>query len=71
MLLWASEFLNVFGKVAVLCHQVFKGLLDHYGVTSFNLLAVQGQVLAILVENQGRMNYGSQIVNNRKVGITN
>ena len=49
--------------------KMFRGLLDRYGTTSFNLLAVEGQELSILVENQGRINFGSQILNNRKVGL--
>ncbi|KAK2167747.1 hypothetical protein NP493_1263g00055 [Ridgeia piscesae] len=50
---------------------MLRGLLDRYGTTSFNLLAVEGQELSILVENQGRTNYGSNILNNRKGIVSN
>ena len=61
---------ELFNFCYILCNlQLFRGLLDRYGTTSFNLLAVEGQELSILVENQGRINFGSQLLNNRKVGL--
>ncbi|KAI0240842.1 Beta-galactosidase [Lamellibrachia satsuma] len=50
---------------------IFRGLLDRYGVTSFNLLVVESQTLSILVENQGRINFGSELFSNRKGLISN
>jgi beta-galactosidase len=44
-----------------------QGMLDRNGATSLNLLAKKGQHLNILVENQGRINFGAQINGNRKV----
>ena len=62
--------MELFNLYFILCNlQMLRGLLDRYGTTSFNLLAVEGQELSILVENQGRTNYGSKILNSRKVGL--
>ncbi|ELU13067.1 hypothetical protein CAPTEDRAFT_174701 [Capitella teleta] len=43
-----------------------QGMLDRTGATSMNILSRKGQSLDILVENQGRINFGAQINGNRK-----
>lgn len=47
-----------------------QGVVDRRGSMSFNILVKRGQNLDILVENQGRVNYGSQINQNKKVYAT-
>jgi beta-galactosidase len=42
-------------------------MVDRNQATSLNTYAQQGQTLDILVENQGRLNYGSVINDNKKV----
>lgn len=50
----------------------FVGLLERdSGVTNMSLSAQEGDSLLILVENQGRINYGGQMNNNRKGLISN
>lgn len=47
--------------------QMPTGLLNRNGATAFNMFALKGQTLDIIVENQGRINYGGQINDNKKV----
>ena len=42
-------------------------MVDRTGSTQFNTLGMRGQTLDIIVENQGRINYGAQINDNKKV----
>ena len=42
-------------------------MVDRNGLTEFTTLAMHGQTLHIIVENQGRINYGPQINDNKKV----
>jgi len=42
-------------------------MVDRTGSTEFNTFALHGQTLDIIVENQGRLNYGAQINDNKKV----
>jgi len=44
-------------------------MVDRTGSTQLNAFAVHGQMLDIIVENQGRINYGAQINDNKKVGL--
>jgi len=46
-----------------------RGMLFRNGQLSMNIFAKSGQVLDIIVENEGRINYGPDINNNRK-GLT-
>ena len=43
------------------------GMVDRTGSTELNTFAVRSHTLDIIVENQGRLNYGSQINDNKKV----
>jgi len=45
-------------------------MVDRSGSTQFNTFAVHGHTLDIIVENQGRINYGPQINDNKKVGLS-
>lgn len=49
-----------------LCAQVFKGLLERDTVLALNITGQQGDTVDILVENMGRVNFGSNI-NDHKV----
>jgi len=42
-------------------------MVDRAGSTQINTFGVQGQTLDIVVENQGRFNYGADINDNKKV----
>jgi len=42
-------------------------MVDRTGCTQLNAFAVNGQTLDVIVENQGRINYGGQINDNKKV----
>lgn len=44
-----------------------RGVLDRNGANSFNANGYPGQTVDIIVENQGRLNYGGQINDNKKV----
>lgn len=44
-----------------LCAQVFQGLLERDTVLVTNITGQQGDTLDILVENMGRVNFGSKI----------
>ena len=46
-------------------------MVDRAGSTQFNTFALHGQTLDIVVENQGRINYGAQINDNKKVRYFN
>ncbi len=52
-----------------ICLQLFHGIVDRRFETQLNLAARKGQTLSIIVENQGHINFGTQINGNRKVGI--
>lgn len=41
--------------------------MDRNGANSFNANGYPGQIVDIIVENQGRLNYGGQINDNKKV----
>ena len=43
------------------------GLLDRNAATSLNMFATEGQSLDIVVENQGRIGFGPEMNNNKKV----
>jgi len=43
------------------------GMVDRLGSTQLNTFALHGRELDIIVENQGRLNYGPQINDNKKV----
>ena len=51
------------------CVQISQGFVDRNGVTSLNIVAAKGQALDLFIENQGRINYGSGINDNRKVSF--
>ena len=44
-----------------MCAQVFQGLLERDTVLVRNITGQQGDTLDILVENMGRVNFGSKI----------
>ena len=48
-----------------------RGLVDRNGVTGLNILAQEDSILDIIVENQGRITYGKEILNNTKGLISN
>ena len=56
-------------NILLLCQfiQMVQGIVDNQAVKILNLVASKGQILDILVENHGRMNYGSEINDQRKV----
>jgi beta-galactosidase len=47
------------------------GVLDRYGSNSFQASGKAGQIVDIVVENQGRINYGDDINDNKKGLISN
>ena len=49
--------------------KVTQGFIDKEGLTTLNIVASKGQTLDIFVENQGRICYGSEINDNRKVSF--
>ena len=49
--------------------QVSRGFVDRNVITGMSLVAKQDQYMDIFVENQGRINFGSDILNNTKVGF--
>ena len=63
-----TTYILCYCDVAVIvCMQYSVGMVDRTGSTQLNAFAVRGQTLDIIVENQGRINYGSQINDNKKV----
>lgn len=48
--------------------QLVMGILERERETTVTITGMKGQYLDILVENQGRINFGSGILNNSKVG---
>lgn len=46
---------------ACLCGQVFQGLLERDTMLVINVTGQQGDTVDILVENMGRVNFGSKI----------
>jgi len=42
-------------------------MVDRAGSTQLNTFAIHGHTLDIVVENQGRINFGAQINDNKKV----
>lgn len=44
-----------------LCGQVFQGLLERDTMLVMNVTGQQGEIVDILVENMGRVNFGSKI----------
>lgn len=55
----------------VLFDGIPRGLLDRNSATSFNAFGYPGQTVDIIVENQGRINYGPAINDNKKGLISN
>ena len=44
-------------------------MVDRAGSTQLSAFATHGQTLDIVVENQGRVNFGAQINDNKKVDV--